>query len=106
MSAVLPRFHIDNSAPDSIEVSGALLFDNAAEALAKLSDALPRGGVLRLNLAAVTAADSAGLACVLALMAVARRAGGRVQVQSLPEGLLALAKVSEVDVLLMPAAGA
>ncbi len=55
-------------------------------------DVLDLGGVARV--------DSAGLACVLAVMAAARRNGGSLRVVHPPEDLLALARVCEVESLL------
>jgi phospholipid transport system transporter-binding protein len=49
-------------------------------------------------------ADSAGLACVVALAAAANRAGRRLRVVALPEGLRALAEVCGVAALLEPEA--
>lgn len=99
-------FSIDSSAPDTLAVSGALLFANAAQALSQLRAALPRGqmGNLNLNLAGLDSADSAGLACVLALMSDVRSRGGTLRVQAVPDGMLALAQVCAVDKLLLASA--
>ncbi|MEN6540812.1 MAG: STAS domain-containing protein, partial [Mizugakiibacter sp.] len=62
--------------------------------------ALDDGAQPRLDLGDVAAADSAGLACVLALLARARRAGRALAVANLPAHLRALARVCDVEALL------
>ena len=85
---------------DTLALSGALTFATAARAFAEGSRALESGAQTRLDLAGVTRADSAGLACVLALAANASRAGSRLAVVHWPEGLRALAAVCDVETLL------
>ncbi|MGH8215899.1 MAG: STAS domain-containing protein [Rhodanobacteraceae bacterium] len=85
---------------DTLAVRGALTFATAQRACADGERALTAGTHTRLDLAGVTHADSAGLACVIALVAAARRAGRRLRVVSLPEGLRALAEVCGVAALL------
>lgn len=99
-----PGFSIDSSSPDTLAVSGALLFANAAQALRQLRAALPRGRAVHLDLSGLDSADSAGLACVLALMADVRSRGGTLRVQAVPDGMLALAQVCAVDELLLDGA--
>ena len=84
----------------TLALSGALTFATAARAFAEGGRALALGVQTRLDLAGVTRADSAGLACVLALAANASRAGRRLAVVHWPEGLRALAAVCDVETLL------
>ncbi len=81
---------------DTLALSGALTFQTAARAFTEGSRVLAAGAQTRLDLAGVSRADSAGLACVLALAAVAGRAGRRLGVVHWPEGLHALAEVCDV----------
>lgn len=90
----------DNPDRDTLALSGALTFATAAHALRDAGRALAAGGQTRLDLTGLTGADSAGLACVLALIADASRAGRRLIVVNLPEGLRALAQVCGVDEML------
>lgn len=90
---------------DTLALSGALTFATAAHALADGTRALAAGTQTQLDLAGVTRADSAGLACVLALAAHANRAGHPLRVVNWPEGLRSLAAVCDVAALLDPAAG-
>ncbi len=81
--------------PDTLAVSGPLVFASAAQALAQ-AQAMLDGRTMRLDLAEVERVDSAGLACTLAMMAAAHRRGGRLGVVHAPAGMLALARVCGV----------
>ena len=87
-----------NPDADTLALSGALTFATAAQALREGSRSL--GARSRLDLAGITRADSAGLACVLALLAQASRAGQRLNVIDPPDGLRSLARVCDVESLL------
>ena len=89
---------------DTLALRGTLTFATAARALTEGARALAAGAQTKLDLAGLTHADSAGLACVLALASAANRAGRRLQVRHWPEGLRALAAVCDVVALLEPPA--
>lgn len=92
---------------ETLALRGALTFATAAQALAAGERALTSGVQTRLDLGGLTHADSAGLACVLALAATASNAGRRLYVQHWPEGLRALAAVCDaVDLLDAPTSAA
>jgi phospholipid transport system transporter-binding protein len=55
---------------------------------------------LQMDLSAVTAADSAGLALLIDWLACARSAGKRLRYVRVPDALLALARLSDVAPLL------
>lgn len=88
--------------PDAatLALHGALTFATAARACAEGSRALRSGAQTRLDLGGVTGADSAGLACVIALAAAGNRAGRQMRVLNWPEGLRVLAEVCDVARLL------
>lgn len=88
-------FQVVPNPPDTVSVSGALTFATAAAALEEIRAALPGRQVL--DLAGVERSDSAGLACVLAVLAPNN---GKVRVTHIPRGMQQLAKVCEVDHLL------
>lgn len=90
-------FSLDRSVPGTLGVSGVLSFDTAAAALQDMRSAVVQGQVTQLDLAGVRRSDSAGLSCVVALMAESSRAGRPLQVVYMPAGLQALAQVCEVD---------
>ena len=99
-SAAGPAFQLDTGTPATLGVSGELSFDTATAASQAIQSALAGGKVSRLDLAGVQRSDSAGLACVLAVVAGAARRGQPLQVVDMPVGMQALAQVCEVDRLI------
>ena len=93
-------FRLDRSEPGTLAVTGTLGFATATEALRVLNEALRAGDRAQLDLAGVRACDSAGLACLLAVLATARERGQALALQHVPDGLRALARVSGVEALL------
>jgi|KBSSwiStaDraftv2_1062776.scaffolds.fasta_scaffold1220315_1 phospholipid transport system transporter-binding protein len=92
-------FQVTRAAPDALQVSGALTFATAAQALAAI-DAAAADGCRQVDLAGVSQSDSAGLACVLAVLAKAAERGHALALRNVPEGMRVLAQVCEVDRLL------
>ena len=92
-------FQVTRAAPDAVQVSGALTFATAAQALAAI-DAAAADGCRQVDLAGVSQSDSAGLACVLAVLAGASERGRPLALRNVPEGMRVLASVCEVDKLL------
>lgn len=93
-------FQLDTATPGRLAAIGTLGFATAAAALRALDAALQAGDRSRLDLAGVNHCDSAGLACVLEVLAAARRRGQQVQLDHVPDGLRTLARVSGVEALL------
>jgi phospholipid transport system transporter-binding protein len=93
-------FRLENSTPDTLAASGELTFQTATQALSEATAALAGGRHTRLDLAGVGSVDSAGLACVLAVVAEARRQGRPFHVVNAPAGLHTLAQVADVDGLM------
>jgi phospholipid transport system transporter-binding protein len=88
---------VTRDAPDTISVSGELTFATAEKALVDVRAAVSRaGGATTLDLGGVGRADSAGLACVLAILA---QAPG-LAVAHVPEGMRALARVCDIEPML------
>jgi phospholipid transport system transporter-binding protein len=88
---------ITRDTPDTISVSGELTFATAQKALADARTAVAQAGnATTLDLGGVGRADSAGLACVLAILAEAPG----LTVARMPDGLRALARVSDVETML------
>jgi len=85
---------------DTLALSGVLTFASAAHAYERAGQALERGAQTRLDLSGLTRADSAGLACVLALLAHSSRSGRPLRISNLPDSLRALAEVCDVRGLL------
>jgi phospholipid transport system transporter-binding protein len=107
MEMVRPPAHlgsveIGSSDADTLSIRGALTFATSQQAFDEGGRALAAGAQTRLDLAGVTQADSAGLACVIALAAAANRTGRRLRIAGWPEGLRALAEVCDVAALFEP----
>jgi phospholipid transport system transporter-binding protein len=93
---------ISESSPGRVVVSGEITFASAREArqLGILVLEGSRAERLVIDCAAVSRADSAGLAVLLDWLAWGRRSSRPVSLQNLPASLLAFARISEVDGLL------
>lgn len=78
-----------------VAVSGALTF-------ASLSGDAPTlgSGTREADLGGVDAVDSAGLALLIGWLADAKRNGATLRYTGIPERLIAIARISEVDALL------
>ena len=89
---------------DRVAIRGALTFDTARLASAAGLRAIGASAARRLEVdfAAVTAADSAGLAVCLVWLAQAQRDGRELRFLNLPAHIRSLARISEVDSLLEP----
>lgn len=88
--------------PGRVEVTGELTFATAREARQRGLQVLEGSQAqdLVIDCAAVSRADSAGLAVLLDWLGWGRRHSRRVVLQNLPPSLVAVARISEVDELL------
>lgn len=100
MSGVGAPPRIDEATPGSVRVSGELTFGNAAAALKAIDAAVARDGRSVLDLGGITRSDSAGLACILAVLAQSAERGRKLIVSNMPEGMHLLASVCEVEGLM------
>lgn len=97
---------VDIKEPQSghLVVTGELTFASARHARQLGIDTLEKARStdtdVVIDCAGVTRADSAGLAVLLDWLAWGRRHSRAVRLQNLPESLLAIARISEVDGLL------
>jgi len=94
------------TAPGRYSVRGPLTFATArraCEAGIRAFSAAP-AGALEVDLSAVGASDSAGLAVLIEWLAWARRRGRELHFAQLPETVRAIARISEVEGLLEPGA--
>lgn len=62
----------------------------------------PRAVELELDCSGVSAADSAGLAVLVDWLAWARHAGRTLHLRGVPAKLIDIARISELDTLLVP----
>jgi phospholipid transport system transporter-binding protein len=83
-------------------VEGPLTFASARRACELGIAALAQAAAARLEIdcRGVTSSDSAGLAVLLEWLSVAKRAGRSLRYAQLPQGLAALARISDVEDLL------
>ncbi len=97
---------IIESGEGRVAVTGELTFATAREArqVGLLVLESSRAERIVVDCAGVTRADSAGLAVLLDWLAWGRRKSRAVSLTNLPESLVAIARISEVDELLKPAA--
>lgn len=95
-------FSLVAGADGQLAALGALTFVTARraheEGLRSLSG--PATGALEVDFGGITASDSAGLAVLLDWLGAAKRAGRSLRYRRLPAGLVALARISEVEELL------
>lgn len=88
-----------------LHLQGALIFATVAsgyaEGLARMSG-VSSGSVLEIDCAGLTQIDSGGLAVLLDWLREAALGGRVLRFVNLPDSLLHLAQISEVDALLQP----
>jgi len=95
-------FRLAAGAPGTLSAEGPLTFASARRASALGTAALTQAAAAKLEIdcRGITASDSAGLAVLLEWLSVARRAGRSLRYAQLPEGLAALARISDLEELL------
>jgi phospholipid transport system transporter-binding protein len=99
-----PAFEFGPSGPGAFAVRGAMTFATAARLHAAGLAAFGASQEPRLVLdcAGVGNADSAGLAVLVDWLAWARGAGRDLQLRNVPGKLVEIARISELDELLVP----
>ena len=84
-------------------VSGSLHFATLSALFTAGVAAIKGGRADVIDLAGVTASDSAGLALLIEWLSVAKSAGGTLRFENIPSQLQQLARLSEVEEMLVPA---
>lgn len=82
-------------------IVGALDFSNVTRLLPRGAAAIADGRAAVIDLAGVTSSDSAALALLIEWLSLAKQAGRSLRYENMPAQLLQLARLSEVDALLM-----
>jgi phospholipid transport system transporter-binding protein len=85
-------------------VVGSLHFNTVSALLAAGVAAIKGGRADVIDLAGVTSSDSAGLALLIEWLSVAKSTGRALRFENIPSQLQQLARLSEVEELLVPAA--
>jgi phospholipid transport system transporter-binding protein len=95
-------FEVTAGADGRSQVRGSLTFATARRARAQGLQQFRECGAraCEVDCSGITASDSAGLTVLLDWLALAKRDGRTLRYVSLPPGLLAIAKISDVDELL------
>jgi phospholipid transport system transporter-binding protein len=95
-------FEITAGADGRAHVRGALTFTTARKALTEGLERFQQCGArsCEVDCSAIVRSDSAGLTVLLDWLALAKRDGRSLRYVNLPDGLLAIARISEVDELL------
>jgi phospholipid transport system transporter-binding protein len=88
---------------DRARVIGSLHFSTVSALLAAGVAAITDGRAAVIDLAKVTASDSAGLALLIEWLSVAKAANHALRFENIPSQLQQLARLSEVEELLIPA---
>jgi phospholipid transport system transporter-binding protein len=100
-----PGFRIEVESEGRLRASGELDFASAARALRAGLDLLPAGRPCTLDLSGITTADSAGLAVLIEWLSVAGARGGTLAFESVPAQLRAIARISDLEELLVGHSG-
>lgn len=95
-------FEIAVGADGRAQVRGSLTFATARQARVEGLEKFQQCGTrsCEVDCSGITNSDSAGLSVLLEWLALAKRDGRSLRYLKLPEGLIALAKISEVEELL------
>ena len=101
----LALFSIEPDGPERLRARGELGFATAAEALRAGLALLPKGGRCTIDLAGVTDADSAGLAVLVEWLAASAERGGSLVFEAVPAQLRAIARISDLESLLLGQSG-
>jgi phospholipid transport system transporter-binding protein len=84
-------------------VSGSLHFSTVSALLTEGVAAINEGRASVIDLSSVTASDSAGLALLIEWLSVAKAVNHPLRFENIPSQLQQLARLSEVEELLVPA---
>ncbi|MET0293051.1 MAG: STAS domain-containing protein [Steroidobacteraceae bacterium] len=95
-------FEVAPAGAGRVAVRGALTFSTVSESASKATApwASAGGSEVEVDLQGVDRVDSAGLALLVGWLASAREQGVTLRYTGIPERLLAIARISEVDDLL------
>jgi phospholipid transport system transporter-binding protein len=94
-------FRIESAGDGRLVASGPLDFATAAAALRAGLGLMSAGRACTIDLSGVTAGDSAGLAVLVEWMSAARERGSSVRYESVPAQILAIARISDLEDLLL-----
>ena len=95
-------FRVEQVGPERLRAIGELDFATAAAALEGGEALLATGRNWTVDLSGITAGDSAGVAVLVEWLSAASARGAALGFESVPEQMLAIARISELEDLLVP----
>ena len=101
----MAAFRIEGAGPGRLVASGELGFATAAAALESGLRLIESGLAWTVDLAGITASDSAGLAVLVEWLSAARARGATLHYEAVPAQILAIARISELEDLLVAQPG-
>jgi phospholipid transport system transporter-binding protein len=101
----MAAFRIQGGGPGRLVASGELDFATAAAALESGLRLIEPGRAWTVDLAGITASDSAGLAVLVEWLSAARARGATLRYVAVPAQILAIARISELEDLLVAQPG-
>lgn len=94
-------FSIDAATPGRLVASGELSFATAAAALLEGDALIGQGGDWVVDLSRIESGDSAGVAVLVEWLATAQSRGVAVRYEGIPAQMLAIARISDLEDLLV-----
>ncbi len=95
------RFSIEPSGTGQLKLRGDLVFATATQALASGTLAMREASAWELDLGAIEDGDSAGIAVLVEWLSEARRRAASVVYTDIPPQMLAIARISGIEDLLL-----
>src|SRR5210317_738338 len=97
----MSEFMLEDLGDGQFALSGEMTFDTAEKILDASSDLFDEHTQLEVDLSEVTESDSAGLALLLEWVTWANHSVREIRFTGMPERVLAIARTTEVEPLLM-----
>lgn len=97
----MSEFTIEDLGDGRFALSGEMTFDTAEQILRASEEPFEEHTQLEIDLSEVTASDSAGLALLLEWVTWANHSVREIRFTGMPEKILAIARTTEVEPLLM-----
>jgi phospholipid transport system transporter-binding protein len=95
------HFAIERASPGRLVASGELGFETAARALRQGDELLRHEQGCVIDLARIESGDSAGVAVLVDWLASAKARGGSITYEGIPAQMLAIARISDLEDLLL-----
>jgi len=96
----MTQCQLEKAANDVYQVVGLMGFETAGELLEDSDQAFHGESVVQIDLGRVTDVDSAGLALMLEWISLARQESREISFINIPQKLLSMARIGDVEELL------